>query len=611
MSSMRIINDVRGPCQEEIFEAPSACPSFSSSIGPGASPPDSPGPPPPPAASPSCAVAPGPGGLPSRPGPFGSPVSRGSLSRAVRADSSAPVKLGGASGGPAVLLSPPQALPGPLPCGPSPGPGPGPVESCGPPAEGGRGGDLGGPGRSKLTRFPPAPGGEGGGFSSGPGAVSSVSSSYYLDCIAILPSRGESEKAVVFPVPGVRLWRRDKKGDILPEKVGDLAREWEADYRRRTAKTKGKREEGYREAGLELDEAEIDYQLALSDKKNRLNVCGSRVIPGACEEGHGHGKSLICNRPDCLVCRDRAHARRKARWYPKAFKIRDMGVLVVAPPHGDSLLRTAAEISKFRWIVVKVLERWGFDRGLHSFHPFGDPPADGGFPVYHPHFNFPVDAGYLNPEFFEAMKTELRDELGFDMVDIYYQYFQSVKAKCHQVKYLTGPRFLDRAWAPSLYEELYDFSYSGSWGAWGDPGFSHVYPEVPPGVPARTEKAETLLFARWARADVRAESMRAAGRFDDKWSLSEKEEGERTYSEKILAGVCPVCDKKIRWARPVSRFDLGDPVKCPGRWEEILPGGIWQRAGPSELARNFAFIHPVSLREARASPETGGGAACA
>ena len=120
---MRIISGIRGSCQEGIFEAPSACLSSLSSIGPGASPPGPPGPPPH-ASPPSCAVVPGPGGLPSRPGPFGPSTSRGPLSRADgRAASSG--SGGRSSGGPAVFPSPPQALPGPLPCGPPSASGPG------------------------------------------------------------------------------------------------------------------------------------------------------------------------------------------------------------------------------------------------------------------------------------------------------------------------------------------------------------------------------------------------------------------------------------------------------------------------------------------------------
>jgi len=120
---MRIINVIQGPCQEEIYEAPSACLSSPPRIG-------GRGLPMPPAlashaAPPSCAVVPDPGGLSSRPGPFGSPAPRGSLSRAPRPDPFAPVKRGRASGGPAVFSSLPQALPGPLPCGPPSASGPG------------------------------------------------------------------------------------------------------------------------------------------------------------------------------------------------------------------------------------------------------------------------------------------------------------------------------------------------------------------------------------------------------------------------------------------------------------------------------------------------------
>jgi len=558
---MRIINGIQGPCQEGICEAASARLSSPPRIG-------GRGLPMPPAltsraAPPSCAVMPGPGGLPSRPGPFGSPASRRSLSRA--GELAASQGSGGrSSGGPAVF--PPSVGEG------SRGPSLGPASS----------GPRPGPGTVSLGS--PASGGP-----------------FYLDCIAELPSRGEFEKAIVFPVPGVRIWRRDSKGQILPEKTGALAWEWEADYQKRMVRADERRRARYKKRGLddaEAEAAEIDRELTLSDKKNRLNVCGSRVTPGACEEGHGHAKSLICNRQWCEICRERAHNRRKAEWYKRAFKLSSLGEFVMTLPL-DKRPETAAGLSKITWVLTEVLKRYGFDRGSLFFHPFGAPPDDGSAPLFHPHWNGMVEGFYIQPEALEGIKKELGEELGLDSpAELYYRYYEGVKAKCHWIKYVTRATFLDRSWNPALAEELYDFRYSSTWGAWDDPGFSHVYPDPPP----KTKKAESLLFARWARADMRARAMREAGRFDDKWGLPEKEEEERTYSEKIWAGVCPVCDKKIVWTRPVSRFDLGDPKWCPGRWEEIYPG-LWQRNGPPELARNFDYLHPERTREARASPD--------
>ena len=541
--------------------------------------------------------------------------------------------------------------PGPGPSSGGPGPSfPSSAESDVPPAEGGRGGRQGGPGGSKRTWFPSAPGGEGGVFSSGPGpgpsgsaraaderprhqappGPSGRSSSlppspalpgplpcgpssgpgpgpgpssgvFYLDCIAELPSRGEFEKAVVFPVPGVRIWKTGSKGQILPEKVGDLAREWEADHQKRLARAEERRRVEYRESGLDEDEAEkaeADRELTLSDKKNRLNVCGSRVTPGACEEGHGHARSCICNRQSCSICRERAHNRRKAEWYKRAFKLSSLGELVLTLPL-DKRPETAAGLSQVTWIFTEVFKRWGFDRGSVFFHPFGTAPDDGSAPLFHPHWNVMFEGVYIQPEALESIKKELGEELGLGrLAELNYRYYEGVTAKCHWIKYVTRATFLDRSWSPALAEELYGFRYSSTWGVWEDPGFSHVYPDPPP----TTKKAESLLFARWARADMRARAMREAGRFDDKWGLPEKEEEERTYSEKILAGVCPVCNKKITWARPVSRFDLGDPKRCPGRWEEIYPG-VWQRNGPPELARNFAYLHPRARALDRASPD--------
>lgn len=485
--------------------------------------------------------------------------------------------------GDSLLFRPSAGAPGPAGRPSRPGPGGSSSRGGSPSRAGGLAASPGSDGQSsggpavfsspldEISRGPslgPASSGPGPGLGASSAPLAASSPIFYLDCIAEVPNRGKS---------------------------GSLAAGWWADHRKRTARAEAARRGEYRALGLDEDEAEIDWRLKMADRRNRENVCGSRVIPGACEEGHGHGKSCICNRPWCSICRERAHARRKAEWYKRAFKLDSMMVSVLTLPPANRP-KTAAGLSCFKWVTTEVFKRRGFARGSMFLHPFGEPPADGSAPAYHPHLNIMTEGGWLSEESLEGLKKELGEELGLGKpAELHCHYYKSVVAKCHQVKYITRSTFLDRSWDYGLAEELYDFRYSSTWGVWDDPG-CYYYPDKP-----LTKKAEERLFGRWARAEERRVSLREVGWFDDKWDLPEKDAEELTYENKVWSGVCPVCNKKMKWSRPVRQVDLGDPLRCPGRWEEIYPG-IWQRNGPPGLARNFACLHPRPRASGRASP---------
>jgi len=247
----------------------------------------------------------------SGPGPSESPGCPGSLScagglAALRGSG------GRSAGGPAGFLSsPPQALPGPLPCGPFSAPGPGPEA------------DFFGPGA------PPE--------------------ALYL----------ESSIAKVL-----------KKPRKLA-KIGALAEKWELAEARKEARDLAERVAGYLVSGEDIETAEARRSEDLARKREKEIRCGAWGLVGETEAGERFMRQTDCGREWCPRCRESTHKRRLARWIPKALKIGSMGYHVFTYPLAERP-RTARELGKFEWVTTEILKRQGFDRGLCKYHWFGD-----------------------------------------------------------------------------------------------------------------------------------------------------------------------------------------------------------------------------------------------
>lgn len=333
------------------------------------------------------------------------------------------------------------------------------------------------------------------------------------------------------------------------------------------------------------DEKSEDFGV-FGRKINRIVHCGAWVLIRSCIHLHRFGKKIDCGREWCEKCRASSHGRRKARWFSKLQKLREVGYLIITFPL-DRRPRTAEGLKKIESIITGILKRRGFARGLRRWHTHGE-NRGGGVPGslgleatalipgsrqvisrWHPHLNFLLDAGYLEPEFIDSIKKAIGETLKIEKMNLYYQYTQDVKRMVYWLKYVTRPTFLKREWDEEMAEELYDFRNSGWWGQWEDPG------------PRKTKKAEELRLARIK-----------TGYFEDKWFLPEKEK-KLAFFKKVEVGICPTCGEKLLGGRLVS-VDYFSDEKNSG-WEQIWKN-VWQYKGPPEnvlmyrLLKDFAQV---------------------
>ncbi|MBA7671597.1 hypothetical protein ES703_79756 [subsurface metagenome] len=261
--------------------------------------------------------------------------------------------------------------------------------------------------------------------------------------------------------------------------------------------------------------------------------CGKWAMIGRCGCGRHFAKSLDCGREWCPRCKESAHGRRMARWLSKAFKMDIMGYLVITFPEGQRP-RTKKALSRIGTLITEALIRRGYKRGLRRWHFFGEKSN-----AWHPHLNFLFESGYLDDEKLESIKKLIREILGLDNAVIYYQYSQAVNKKIHWIKYVSRPTFLKKKWDVAMAVELHNFRNSVSWGKWAD---------------------------------------------KDKWSFPAGTEKTLGYRAKIGGGICPACDSKIEWSRPVKIDELFEKG-----FDEIWPG-IWQERPPPEKVLEFEFF---------------------
>lgn len=276
--------------------------------------------------------------------------------------------------------------------------------------------------------------------------------------------------------------------------------------------------------------------------------CPSWGIVGECDQGHHFAKELICNREWCRSCGGnggKAHQRRKAGWLPRARQLHRIGYFVITiPPELRDKFRDRNELSSVGKSFKRMLKYHGFARGLRRWHWFGeDHPGHGlqgdGLPVYHPHLNVLVEAGWLPQEKIDAIRASVATVLGVDLgrVNVYYEYAKSVSKMLHLVKYVLRPTFEHWEWDQELAYKLVGFRNALAWGTWDDaPAW-----DVPAGEPA-------------------------------------------TYAlEAIESGRCPVDGSAIQWCELVAARRLVKPW-----WAPIGAGyHVWNglaRDGPGDIS---------------------------
>lgn len=280
-------------------------------------------------------------------------------------------------------------------------------------------------------------------------------------------------------------------------------------------------------------------------------VCqhGRWALRGEDEVGHQLAKILLCGREWCDECGAKgsdAHQRKISRWLPKALQLETMGYLVLTiPPAARARFRSKDALSRLGRGVTRLMQRNGIDRGMRRWHWFGDPPADGSWPVWAPHLNCLIDAGYLPPEILEKIKRGWRRILGIRCrcgdpgiacrcVDINYRFKNSPAEKMHLLSYVTRATFLDIGWDGDMALEICGFRACQTWGKW-------------PGEPV--------------------------------WDAPEGEAPSKAVQDAV-AGLCPCCGASIDWHLGVVHAVR---VTAAPPWEH-LGAGFWYWEGRSQPA---------------------------
>ena len=206
------------------------------------------------------------------------------------------------------------------------------------------------------------------------------------------------------------------------------------------------------------------------DYVNFQKACPGGFITGSCENGHRYAKEVYCGREWCPVCNGKwvkgsdmkpSHARRFARWYPKAQQIDSMGYWTFTIPEGlRSQFRTKEALTALGHQVQELLKSYGYSRGLRRWHWFGDRSRK-----WNPHLNCLVDGGLLNGKALRAIRRAYSALLGVKLAIAEYHYLTTPGQKVHALRYPTRATFLDAKWDVPMALELRGFRNQLWWGS--------------------------------------------------------------------------------------------------------------------------------------------------
>ncbi len=198
--------------------------------------------------------------------------------------------------------------------------------------------------------------------------------------------------------------------------------------------------------------------------------CPAGIITGNCSNGHRFAKEIYCGREWCGTCNGKwqkgramlpSHARRFARWYPKAQQFDRAGYWTFTlPKHLRGKYRTKEALGELGHKVQELLKSWGFSRGLRRWHYFGEKSNE-----WHPHLNCLVDGGYIGGKALRKLRREYSRLLGVKLAIADYHYFDSPGQKCHALTYVTRATFLDWTWDEAMARELHGFRNQLWWGS--------------------------------------------------------------------------------------------------------------------------------------------------
>lgn len=239
--------------------------------------------------------------------------------------------------------------------------------------------------------------------------------------------------------------------------------------------------------------ANLDFQC----KSHNTIGCGRFAISGVCENGHRAAMVINCGREWCPRCgqqKSDAHKRRYGRLLPKVQQMRTMGLFTITFPEGErSKLRGKVELGNITKKVIQVMKSYGYKRGIIRWHWFGECSCSCGQVKkfgqwydeagkragiicpkcgkkdyyttknnYHPHLNLIIDAGKLEKNKLDNIKTSLRTSV--NALVVHYGYSNKPGKMLHRIRYITRATFKAVAWDPELADILKGFRNIRCWG---------------------------------------------------------------------------------------------------------------------------------------------------
>ena len=292
-------------------------------------------------------------------------------------------------------------------------------------------------------------------------------------------------------------------------------------------------------------------------------------IAAECPEGHRFAKELVCGKEWCSVCGEDgsvAHNRRFVRWLPKAQQFGTMGYFVFTLPESErGKYRTKKALAALGHQVQELLKSYGYSRGLRRWHWFGDKSTK-----WHPHLNCLVDGGFVSPRKLDAVKRGYASLLGVELADVNYRYRLSPGRMVHTLKYVTRATFRDYEWDIEMALELRGFRNMVVWGRglWD-------------GEPA------------WSLADLKGKAR------------VEVEGLDVQAIEGLVAGVCPVCGKPIKWgeALPVGLLKVVEKEDLGAGYWRVLPDAYPPPGLPDDVKRKLYWMELMHRAEVQVAAE--------
>lgn len=308
------------------------------------------------------------------------------------------------------------------------------------------------------------------------------------------------------------------------------------------------------------------------------SYCKGWGVAMACESGHVFGRSIDC-RHDWCSCRNRAHELRFSRWIKKAKKIGVMAYLEISF-HPDDRPRSRGAWRMIRRGVIRGLKARRFDRGMASWHWFGDEEPH----AWHAHLNFLYEArgnGWLKKGELKSIKKMVRTVTGLKEVYVNYRFSAKKSKKIKWVRYVTRPTFLKKSWDEGM---AYELEGSREWN------------DEKEGFDRRPQFKNCVTWGKWDDEDYLPQEMDfhklreliASGTCepDDRLPLP-VEWARLSYVKKAEKGVCPVCDEKLKFVGVLSIEDMIE-MGFERIWDNL-----WQMRAPPEKVLEYEYFKKV------------------